>query len=116
MHYQLAPFAEVKIVRCQRGAVFDVIVDLRHDSATYLQWIGAELTQENATMLYAPEGCAHGYITLRDDTELSYSTSQFYAPEAAKGARYDDPLFEIKWPVDVRVISDQDKQWPDFTK
>lgn len=115
MHYQLAPHAEVKIMRCQRGAVFDVIVDLRPQSATYLQWVGAELTAENATMMYAPEGCAHGYLTLRDDSELSYSTSMFYAPDAARGARYNDPLFNIRWPAELRVISDQDRQWPDFT-
>jgi len=114
MHYQREPFAEVKIIRCARGAVYDVIVDLRPASATYLQWVGVELTAENGRMLYAPEGCAHGYVTLRDDTELSYSTSQFYAPEAANGVRFNDPAFNIQWPVAVSVISAQDRNWPTF--
>lgn len=116
MHYQRAPFAEVKIMRCQRGAVFDVIVDLRRDSATYSQWVGVELTAENGRMLYAPEGCAHGYVTLREDTELSYSTSQFYAPDAAHGVRFDDPAFGIQWPVAASVISAQDRNWPILEK
>jgi dTDP-4-dehydrorhamnose 3,5-epimerase len=114
MHYQRAPFGEVKIMNCQRGAVFDVIVDLRPTSATFSQWVGIELTAENGRMLYAPEGCAHGYVTLRDDTVLSYSTSQFYAPEAAHGVRFDDPAFNIQWPVAVSVISAQDRNWPTF--
>ncbi len=114
MHYQRAPFGEVKIMHCQRGAVFDVIVDLRPTSATFSQWVGIELTAENGRMLYAPEGCAHGYVTLRDDTVLSYSTSQFYAPEAAHGVRFDDPAFNIQWPVAVSVISAQDRNWPTF--
>jgi dTDP-4-dehydrorhamnose 3,5-epimerase len=116
MHYQVAPFAEVKIIRCYRGAVYDVIVDLRTDSNTYLQWFGAELTGDNATMLYAPEGCAHGYLTLTDDAELSYSTSQFYAPDAARGARYDDPAFDIRWPGPAQIVSDQDLKWPKFAQ
>ena len=116
MHYQLAPHAEVKIIRCQRGAVYDVILDLRPESQTYLQWVGAELTGANATMLYAPEGCAHGYLTLTDDCELTYSTSQFYAPESARGARFDDPAFDIRWPEAARIVSDQDLKWPVFTK
>ncbi len=114
MHYQRAPFAEVKIMHCQRGAVYDVIVDLRPASATYSQWVGVELNAENGRMLYAPEGCAHGYVTLRDDTALSYSTSQFYAPEAAHGVRFDDPAFNIQWPGAVSVISAQDRNWPTF--
>lgn len=116
MHYQRAPFAEVKTIRCARGAVYDVIVDLRPASTTYLQWVGVELTAENGRMLYAPEGCAHGYVTLHEDTELSYSTSQFYAPEAAHGVRFDDPAFNIQWPVTVNVISAQDRSWPALGK
>ena len=112
MHFQRAPFAEVKIIRCQRGALYDVIVDLRPESASYKQWVGVELSEENGRMLYAPEGCAHGYVTLRDDTELSYSTSQFYAPASAHGVRFDDPAFAIQWPVAVRVVSEQDMNWP----
>ncbi len=112
MHFQRPPAAEVKIIRCQRGALYDVIVDLRPGSASYKQWVGIELSQENGRMLYAPEGCAHGYLTLRDDTELSYSTSQFYVPDSAHGVRFDDPALDIKWPASVRVVSEQDRNWP----
>lgn len=112
MHLQSAPFAEVKIIRCQRGALYDVIVDLRPESASYKQWVGVELSEENGRMLYAPEGCAHGYVTLRDNTELSYSTSRFYAPASAHGVRFDDPALAIQWPVAVRVVSEQDRNWP----
>jgi dTDP-4-dehydrorhamnose 3,5-epimerase len=116
MHYQLAPYAEVKIIRCHRGAAYDVIVDLRPDSATHLQWVGVELTAEGGAMLYAPEGCAHGYLALRDDTEVSYTTSQFYAPDVARGVRYNDPLIDIRWPVEVQIVSAQDGSWPDYGK
>jgi len=116
MHYQLAPCAEVKIMRCHRGAAYDVIVDLRPDSVTYLNWFGIELTAESGTMLYAPEGCAHGCLSLRDDTELSYTTSQFYAPDAARGMRHDDPAIGIQWPGDVHIVSAQDRSWPDHGK
>jgi dTDP-4-dehydrorhamnose 3,5-epimerase len=113
LHYQEAPHAEVKIVRCTRGAIFDVIVDLRPGSPACGQWMGRELTAEEGAMLYAPEGCAHGYLTLADDTEVTYFTSAFYAPECARGVRFDDPAFGIEWPAPVRVVSDQDRQWPD---
>lgn len=116
MHYQRAPHAEVKIMRCQRGVVFDVIVDLRPESSTYLHWLGVELSAENGRMLYAPEGCAHGYLTLSDDAELSYSTSEVYAPQYATGVRFDDPAFGIQWPEAVQVISDQDRNWPMHVK
>ncbi len=115
LHFQRAPHEEVKIVRCSRGAIFDVIVDLRPESATYKDWFGIELNQENATMLYVPEGCATGYLTLRDDTEISYHTSEFYRPESASGVRYNDPAFAIEWPAEIRVLSDNDKTWPDFS-
>lgn len=114
LHYQRAPHQEVKIVRCPRGAIFDVIVDLRPDSPTYKQWFGLELNQENATMLYVPEGCATGYLTLRDDTEIYYHATESYHPESAAGVRYDDPAFGIQWPAPIAVISDNDKQWPLF--
>jgi dTDP-4-dehydrorhamnose 3,5-epimerase len=114
MHYQQSPWAEVKLIRCGRGAVYDVVLDLRKDSATYLQWVATELSQENGRMLYAPEGCAHGYLTLRDNTELSYMTSHCFVPEAAHGVRYDDATFGIKWPIEVRVISAADRNWPDY--
>jgi dTDP-4-dehydrorhamnose 3,5-epimerase len=115
MHYQKAPHAEVKIVRCTRGAVFDVIVDLRADSATRGKWFGAELTQDNHRQLYVPEGFAHGYQTLTDDAEIYYLTTHVYAAAAASGVRYDDPAFGIEWPLAVSVISEPDRKWPDFT-
>ena len=115
MHYQVAPYEEAKLIRCIRGALYDVIVDLRPESSTYKQWIGVELTAKSHTMLYVPEGFAHGYQTLEDNTEGFYQVSQFYHPEAERGLRYDDPSFGIKWPMYVQVISDKDKRWPDFS-
>jgi len=114
MHYQSKPYQEAKLVRCTRGALYDVIVDVRADSPTFKQWIGVELTADNYRMLYVPKGCAHGFITLEDDTEALYQVSAFYAPGHEKGLRYNDPAFAIEWPIDVRVISDKDRQWPDF--
>jgi dTDP-4-dehydrorhamnose 3,5-epimerase len=115
LHFQEPPHAEVKIVRCTRGSMFDVIVDLRPDSPTYKRWFGIELSQENCTMLYVPEGCAQGYITLVDNTEMCYQTSEFYHPESASGVRHDDPEFDIVWPIEVSIISQQDQQWPDYS-
>ncbi len=113
MHYQNAPYAEVKLVRCTRGAVYDVIVDLRADSATYLNWTGVELTGDNHRMLYVPEGFAHGYVTLADDSELFYQVSQFYTPAAEGGVRWDDPAVGIEWPeVGELLISEKDRAWP----
>jgi dTDP-4-dehydrorhamnose 3,5-epimerase len=114
MHFQAAPNAEVKIVRCTAGAIYDVMIDLRPDSPTFKQYFGAELTPENHRMLYIPEGFAHGYITLFDNTEIVYQVSQFYAPEAARGVRWDDPAFGIIWPLAVEVISERDATYPDF--
>jgi dTDP-4-dehydrorhamnose 3,5-epimerase len=114
MHYQLAPHAEVKLARCVRGAVFDVAVDLRPASPTYRRWHGCELSAANGRMLYVPEGCAHGYLTLTDDAELMYFTTAAYAPQSARGVRHDDPAFGIAWPAAVNVISPQDAAWPDF--
>jgi dTDP-4-dehydrorhamnose 3,5-epimerase len=114
MHYQHAPHAEVKVVRCTRGALFDAIVDLRPDSPTCGRWEGFELTAENGRMLYVPEGFAHGYLTLADDTEASYLVSYPYTPGAEGGLRYDDPAFAIAWPVAVAVISDKDAAWPPY--
>jgi dTDP-4-dehydrorhamnose 3,5-epimerase len=114
MHYQAAPFEEVKLVRCTHGAVYDVIVDLRPDSPTHKRWIGVELTAGNRRMLYVPAGFAHGYQTLTDDTELFYHTSQLYAPQAASGARYDDSAFGIAWPLPIQVISEADQCWPAY--
>jgi len=114
MHYQVAPDEESKLVRCTRGAIHDVMIDLRSDSATYMQWTGAELSAENRRMFYVPEGFAHGFLTLLDDTEVAYQVSQFYSPRSERGARYDDPAFRIEWPAEVRVISDKDKNWQDY--
>ena len=113
MHFQVAPHAEVKVVYCSRGALYDVIVDLRDGSTTKGQWVGVELTADNGRMLYVPEGFAHGYQTLQDETELAYQTSQFYAKESARGVRYNDPAFGITWPLPVSVISTGDQNWPD---
>lgn len=114
LHYQLAPHAEVKLVRCTRGAVFDVIVDIRPGSPTFRQWMGLELTADNGRQLYVPEGCAHGYLTLVGDSELVYLTSQPYVPEAARGLRYDDPAFSIRWPREAGTVSAADRSWPAF--
>lgn len=113
MHYQLPPHAEVKIARCTRGAAFDVVIDLRRDSPTYAQWSGVRLNPDSGAMVYVPEGCAHGYLTLADHTELVYLTSAPYAPAAARGVRHDDLRFGIEWPVAVRVVSTADRDWPD---
>ena len=112
MHYQEAPALEAKLVRCVRGAMFDVVLDLRPASPTYGKWYGVELTAENGRMLYLPEGCAHGYQTLEDDTEMYYMTSAFYAPQAVRGVRFDDPAFQIQWPLPAVAVSEQDRNWP----
>jgi dTDP-4-dehydrorhamnose 3,5-epimerase len=114
MHHQLAPRQEVKIVTCTRGAIYDVALDLRRDSPTYLKWVAAELTAANRRMLYIPEGCAHGFQTLADDTELLYLMSEFYSPELARGVRCDDPAFGIEWPLAVTCMSAADRDWPDY--
>lgn len=114
MHYQAAPYAEAKLIRCTQGSIFDVIVDLRPASPTYKTWIGVELSAANHRMLYVPEGFAHGFLTLEDEVEVTYQVSQFYTPEAERGARWDDPAFGIEWPLPVSVISDKDCGWPDY--
>jgi dTDP-4-dehydrorhamnose 3,5-epimerase len=115
MHFQHDPHAEVKVVRCTRGALYDAIVDLRPSSPTHTRWIGVELTADNRRMLYIPEGFAHGYQTLVDDTEAYYQVSAAYAPEAEGGVRWDDPAFGIKWPdPSPPVMSDKDRTWPDY--
>ncbi len=114
MHFQLNPAAEVKLVRCTRGVIYDVIVDLRPDSPTFLQYTGVELSADNRRTLYVPEMFAHGYQTLTDDTEVFYQVSQGYAPRYAAGYRYNDPAFNIKWPLPVTEISDKDKNWAGF--
>ncbi len=116
MHYQTAPHEEAKFVRCTRGALFDVIVDLRPGSPTHRHWFGAELSGDNGLMLYVPEGFAHGYETLTNDTEMYYLTAAAYAPGSARGVRYNDPGFGISWPLPVEVISEADASWPDYAK
>jgi dTDP-4-dehydrorhamnose 3,5-epimerase len=114
LHYQRAPHEEAKLVRCTRGAAFDVAVDLRAGSATYLRWAAAELTAENGNGFYIPAGCAHGYLTLTDDCELHYQISTAYVPAAAAGIRWDDPSVGIEWPAAPRVISERDALYPDI--
>jgi dTDP-4-dehydrorhamnose 3,5-epimerase len=114
MHFQHSPYGETKLVRCTRGHIYDVIVDLRPESPTHKKWFGLELTFANYLMLYIPEGFGHGYQTLTDDAEISYMTTALYAPAAAGGVRYDDPAFAIKWPLPVSCISGKDAKWGDY--
>jgi dTDP-4-dehydrorhamnose 3,5-epimerase len=114
LHYQAAPHAEAKLVRCTHGAAFVVAVDLRRDSPSYLRWIGTELTAKNRRALYVPPDCAQGYQTLADQTEVFYQMSEFYVPEAARGLRYDDPAMGINWPLEARNLSPRDRTWPPF--
>jgi dTDP-4-dehydrorhamnose 3,5-epimerase len=114
LHYQAAPYEEAKLVRCTAGAIFDVAVDLRPDSATFRNWRGVELSADNRLALYIPEGCAHGFLTLDDDSEVHYQISQPYMPQAARGVRWNDPAFGITWPGEVAVINERDRSYPDF--
>jgi dTDP-4-dehydrorhamnose 3,5-epimerase len=115
MHFQREPRAEAKLVRCTRGAVYDAIIDLRPDSPSYLRWFGVELTAENRRALYVPEGFAHGYQTLVDDTETFYQVSEFYSPEFEGGVRWNDPTFGIEWPYpEAPLLSPKDASWPDY--
>jgi dTDP-4-dehydrorhamnose 3,5-epimerase len=114
MHYQLQPSAEVEVVRCIRGSLYDVILDLRPDSPTFGKSFGAELSAENRTMMYVPQGFAHGFVTLEDDTEALYLVSALYAPDLERGIRYNDPAFNIQWAIPPAEISEKDGKWPDF--
>lgn len=114
MHRQLAPHEETKLVRCVRGSILDVIADLRPDSPTYMKWQGFELSQENYHMLYVPKGFAHGFMTLTDDVEVTYLVSAFYAPDAESGLRWNDPALGIEWPMEPTVMSEKDRNWPDY--
>lgn len=114
LHYQLAPHEEIKLVRCTAGSVYDVILDLRHDSPSYLRHVSVELSARNRRMIYIPAGVAHGYQTLMDETEVMYLMSEYYAPECARGVRWNDPLFSIQWPSDRRTISVRDQSYPDY--
>jgi dTDP-4-dehydrorhamnose 3,5-epimerase len=115
MHYQREPHAEVKLVRCIKGSVWDVIIDIRPNSPTYRRWQGLELSSTNKNQLYVPKGFAHGFQTLSDSVEINYLISEPYSAQSASGIRHDDPAFEIHWPLPVTEISTKDLQWPDFT-
>jgi dTDP-4-dehydrorhamnose 3,5-epimerase len=114
MHYQLSPKSEVKVVRCIQGSLYDLILDLRPDSPTYGKSFGAELSAENRTMMYVPQGFAHGILTLKDNTEALYLVSEFYAPERERGLRWNDPTFDLKWPLAPIIISEKDQKHPTF--
>lgn len=114
MHYQLPPAAETKMVRCIRGGLYDAVLDLREGSPTFGKSYGVELTGENRRMMYVPKGCAHGFLTLTDDVEAFYLVDEFYSPEHERGVRWDDPAFNIEWPIEPALISDKDRGHPDF--
>ena len=114
LHYQVRPHEEAKLVRCTAGAIFDVAVDLRPTSPTFKSWFGVELSAENRRALYIGEGCAHGFLTLTGDAEVLYQMSEFWAPDAARGARWNDPSFGIDWPADPVVVNERDRTYPDF--
>lgn len=116
MHYQLPPAAEAKLVRCLKGAIYDVIIDLRPDSPTFMEHFGVRLDDENRRALYVPPLFAHGYQALSDGAEVNYQVSEFYTPGQERGLRYDDPAFGIEWPMEVTVISNKDASWPDFER
>jgi len=114
LHYQTPPHAETKIVRCTSGSIYDVVVDLRPDSPTFKDWTAVVLTAEKRNMLYVPEGCGHGFLTLEDNTEVFYQMSEFYNPQSARGVRWNDPAFQIAWLSAPEVISERDRTYPDF--
>ena len=116
MHYQEKPHDEAKLVRCTRGAIYDVIVDIRSGSPTYKRWFAVELAAANGTMLYIPEGIAHGFQTLEDGSEVFYQMSEMYHPESARGLRWNDPAFAIRWPLDAPILSQRDAGYPDFER
>lgn len=113
-HHQLSPHGEDKVLSCIKGAIFDIVVDLRPGSSSYLKWLSFELTEENRLSLYVPKGCANAYLTLKDNTWVFYYHSEFYTPKAEGAVRYNDPLFKFKWPAEPAVISDKDRNYPDF--
>jgi dTDP-4-dehydrorhamnose 3,5-epimerase len=114
MHFQAQPLAEAKVVRCTKGAIYDVVLDLRPSSPAYRKWIAIVLSAANRHMVYIPEGCAHGFLTLEDDTEVFYQMSEFYDADSARGVRWNDPAFRILWPEKVEAISERDAAHPDF--
>jgi len=114
LHYQVDPYQEVKFIRCTRGRIWDVIIDLRPTSPTFMKWTGNELSADNYQMVYVPENFAHGFVTLEDDSEVYYPVTQFYTPGAERGLRWNDPAFNIQWPVAVSVVSEKDSSHEDF--
>jgi dTDP-4-dehydrorhamnose 3,5-epimerase len=114
MHIQIAPHEEAKLVRCTMGAIYDVMIDLRPESASFMHWYAVELTAQNRRMLFIPTGVAHGFQTLEDNTEVFYQMSEFYHPESARGVRFDDPSFQIRWPLEPSNVSDQDRSYAPF--
>ncbi len=114
MHYQEAPKGEAKLVRCTSGSIYDVVIDLRPDSPMFKRWIAVTLTAQQRNMIYVPEGCAHGFLTLQDETEVFYQMSEFYSPELSRGVRWDDPAFQIVWQEKIEVISERDRTYADF--
>lgn len=116
MHYQEKPYKEAKLVRCCQGSIFDVVIDLRSDSATFKKWVCIELSSNERNMLYIPEGLAHGFQTLEDNTEILYQMSEYYNSECARGVRWNDPQFAIEWPIAEKIISLKDQQYPDYKK
>ncbi len=114
MHFQKSPYEEDKLVRCTKGSIFDVIIDIRKDSPTYKKWFGVELSEENRKSLFVPKGFAHGYLTLEDNSEVTYLVTEFYTPEADSGIKFDDPAFNIEWPMTPVVISEKDSNHPDY--
>lgn len=112
IHYQVSPFEEAKLISCVKGVIYDVLIDIRPGSATFNQWTGVELSSANKKMIYIPEGFAHGFLTLEEETEVYYLMSEFYKPGAGRGIRWNDPFYNIKWPAEPKVISDKDKRWP----
>ena len=114
LHYQLSPAAEVKLVRCLHGAIWDAIIDLRKNSATFGKWFGAEISEDNRLMMYVPQGFAHAFLTLTDNAEAFYFVSEFYAPDKERGIRWNDPKFGVEWPITPTEISAKDESWPDF--
>jgi dTDP-4-dehydrorhamnose 3,5-epimerase len=114
LHYQLAPHGEAKYIRCIRGAIFDVVVDIRPDSPTFKQWFGIELTAENRKAVFVPEGLPHAYQALADDAEVIYSSSCAYTPGAERGVRWNDPAFKIDWPIKQAIVSEKDSNWPNY--
>lgn len=115
MHFQAAPHEEAKLIRCTMGAIYDVLVDLRPDSTSYLQWVAAELNSQNRAMVFAPAGVAHGFLSLTASSEVFYMMSERYVPGCSRGVRWNDPALAITWPSEVRVISRQDMSWPDWS-